>query len=436
VLYLADGIAFPVNRSEVVDNLIGYANRAGVSFYTIDTRGLSTDDPMMQSLSNLQRVGADSKESTVTPSTAQHEVDDVQLTALGSDAGSMRELAEATGGFAVTDTNQIAAPMQRIMEDIRSHYELAYHPSSTVYDGHFRKIEVRISRPKVFVQTRKGYYALPELNGDPLQPYELVALNAINAYPSPVAFPYQSSLIEFRPNTDGVQCEMAFEVPISGLKVMPDPRTGKPAVRASLVALIHDDKGQIVSKVSREVTREAPSADSAGFASDHILYAEPVDLPRGEYVVDVAVTDEQAARTTVTRTTVTVAPSDLGLSSLQIVRRVDPLPGPRNPADPFELVAGRITPSLADSVASGKPLALYFVVYPAKATAADPKITLHLYQGGKEVASKPFALPKAQPDGSIPVLLQLTPVPGQYDIRVTAEQGTLLAQSSRLLKVE
>ena len=153
-------------------------------------------------------------------------------------------------------------------------------------------------------------------------------------------------------------------------------------------------------------------------------------------MVDAAVTDELANKTTVTRTTVMIDHGDLGLSSLEVVRRLEPLSGPRNPYNPFELVSGRVTPTLAGSVASGKPLALYFVVYPAKAAVEEPRITLHLYQSGKEVASKPFALPKAQPDGSIPVLLQLTPVPGQYDIRVTAEQGPLMAQSSRALQVQ
>ncbi|HEY0795299.1 MAG TPA: VWA domain-containing protein [Acidisarcina sp.] len=437
VLYLADGIAFPVNRREVVDNLIGYANRSGVTFYTIDTRGLSTEDPMMKSLSDLERVGSDSLVSAISPAVSHHEDDDMQLTALGSDQGAMRELAEATGGFAVTNTNQIAEPMQHVMEDIRTHYELAYRPSSTVYDGHFRKIEVKVARPKVSIQTRKGYYAVPELNGEPLQPFELAALNAINAYPSPpVAFPYSASLIEFGPQSDGVQCEMAFEVPISGLRIISNPKTGKSSIRAAVVALIHNDKGQIVGKVSRDLTREVPTADASQLVKDRILYAEPVDLPRGQYVVDAAVTDELANKTTVTRTTVMVDPGDLGLSSLELVRRMDPISGPRNPYNPFELGAGRITPTLAESVASGKPLALYFVVYPAKTAADEPRITLHLYQGGKEVASKPFALPKAQADGSIPVLLQLTPEPGQYDIRVTAEQGQLVAQSTRALKVE
>src|SRR5580658_10511773 len=181
ILYLADGLAFPVNRRDAVDNLISYANRTGVSFYTIDTRGLNVEDPLLRSLSEMERAGAESVATRADPGNGHFEDDDIQLTTVSVTTENMRELAESTGGFAVTNTNEIAAPMQRMMEDIRTHYELAYTPTSTNYDGHFRKIEVRISRPKTTVQTRKGYFALPELNGTQLQPFEVAALNAINA---------------------------------------------------------------------------------------------------------------------------------------------------------------------------------------------------------------------------------------------------------------
>jgi hypothetical protein len=438
VLYLADGLTFPVNRRDVVDNLIGYANRSGVSFYTIDTRGLTTEDPLLESRANQQRAGAESLANVASPRIGHHEDDDVQLTAVSNTQLAMRELAEATGGFAVANTNEISAPMLRIMEDIRTHYELAYTPTSTNYDGHFRKIEVKITRPKVTLQTRKGYFALPELNGEPLQPYEAVALNAINARPSPTEFPYQISLIKFRPGPQAVDHELAFEVPLAGLKQVTNPKSRKTRVQAALVALIHDAKGEIVGKISRDLTREVPSADSAQLQKDRILYAEGVVLLPGHYVIETAVTDEQAEKTSVKRVSVFVdSGKQLGLSSVEVVNRVEPLNGPHNPMNPFEIESGRVVPTFPDSVASGKPVGLYFIVYPAKAgTAEDTQVTLQLFHDGKEVARQPVTLPQPAADGSIPVLLQLSPDPGQCDIKVTAQQGALMAQSTLAVRVE
>jgi VWFA-related protein len=438
VLYLADGLAFPVNRRDAVDNLISYANRAGVSFYTLDTRGLNAEDPMMQALAAQHRTAAESSAQVNDPQHGHFEDDDVQLTAVASPQLAMRELAESTGGFSVTNTNEISLPMQKIMEDIRTHYELAYAPTSTNYDGHFRKIEVRISRPKITLQTRKGYYALPDLNGESLQPFELLALNAMNAPPASPGFPYQVSAMKFRPKDSAVEYEVAFEVPLSGIKAVADQKTGEVHARAALVAFIHDSNGEIVKKVSRELIRKVSGSDVARLQSDRILYAEPVELQPGHYMIDTAVTDEQTGKTSTKRVSVFVDPGkDLSLSSLGLVRRFDPLTGPRNPLSPFELESGRITPTLADSVSPGNPVSLYFVVYPGKPTATElPKVTLQLMRDGREIARKPLDLAPPGPDGSIPMLVQVSPGPGQCDVLITAKQGASVAESSLSVRVE
>jgi len=438
ILYLADGLAFPINRRDAVDNLISYANRSGVSFYTIDTRGLNVEDPMMEALAAQRRTGAESVAQAVDPVNGHLEDDDIQLTAVASRQLAMRELAESTGGFAVTNTNEISLPMQHMMEDIRNHYELAYAPTSINYDGHFRKIEVKISRPKITLQTRKGYYAVPDLNGEPLQPFELLALNALNAQSARLEFPYQVSAMKFRPRENTVEYEVAFEIPVSGFKAVSDKKTGEFRVRAGLVAFIHDASGEIVTKVSRELVRRVASTDAAESQNDHILYAEPVLLQPGHYVIDTAVTDEQTGRTSAKRVSVFVEPGkNLSLSSLGLVRRFDPLTEPRNPLSPFELDNGRVTPTLVDSVAPGSPVSLYFVVYPTKATAGEEtQVVLELLRDGREIARKPLNLSQPGPDGSIPMLVQLSPGPGQCDVLVTAKQGASVAQSSLSVRVE
>jgi VWFA-related protein len=441
VLYLGDGLALPAGRRDVVDDLISFANRSGVTFYTVDTQGLNTEDPMTPSLSAMQRTGTASATPRNNPKTApmaDHEADDMEVTAVSNTQLALRELAESTGGFIVANTNEIAAPMQRVMEDMRNHYELAYTPTSKIYDGHFRKIEVKISRPKVTLQTRKGYYALPELNGEPLQPYEAVALRAINSQPSTAGFPYQAALIKFRSKPDKVEYQMAFEIPLSGLKAAANPKTGKAYVRVSLFALVHDASGEVVGKVSRDLMREVSNQAPAEATGDRILYAEPLDLPRGNYAVDTAVTDEQAGNTTVRRLAVSVDPgTDLGLSSLEIIGEVKPSNGTRNPLDPFDMGSARILPTLADSLPASRPLALFFIVYPAKLEAGeDAKVTLQLFQDGKEVARRPVILPQAETDGSVPVSVELSPRPGQCDITITAQQGKSVKQSSRSLKIE
>ena len=429
VLYLADGLTLPMDRRDVVDSVISYANRSEVAFYAVDTRGLSVADPFLQSLTDQQRAGAESRANGVSPLLGHRESDDIQLSVSSDKQMALEELAESTGGFAVTNTNQIALPMQRVMEDIRTHYEVAYTPSATNYDGHFRKIEVHVSRPHVTVQTRSGYFALPEINGEPLQPFEMAALRAINSHPGPVEFPYKTALLRFRPKAAAAEYEMAFDIPISSLRVVTDSKTGTGRIRVSVVALIHNSGGQIVGKVSRDLVRDIAKAELANLGDDRILYVEPVELPGGHYLVATAVTDELAEKTAVKRMSVFVdSGKKFGLSSLQLVRAIMPLPGTRDDRDPFQTDAGRVVPVLADSMPAG-PIGVYFVVYPSGDSEAKPTITLQVYQDGREVGAKNLEPPQLQADGSMPVLLRITPDPGQCDIVITAQQGPVKSEA-------
>jgi VWFA-related protein len=436
VLYLADGLTLPMDRRDVVNSVISYANQMEVSFYAVDTRGLSTDDPLAQSLADQARAAAESSVNKVSPRMGHLEGDDVELSTISNQQLAMEELAESTGGFAVTNTNQIALPMQRVMEDIRTHYEIAYTPLNTNYDGHFRRIEVRIARPHVSVQTRSGYFALPEVNGEPLQPFEMTALHAINTRPAPKEFPYQASLLRFRPRGTSVDYEMAFDVPISSLQVVTNAKDGEGRIRASLVALIHKSDGEVVGKVSRDLVRTVPKQELSRLSGDYILYAEPVELPGGHYLIDTAVTDELAGKTTVKRMAVFVDSSkNFGVSSLELVRSVKPLPGERDNQDPFETDSGRVVPTLSESMPPDKPIGVYFVVYPMTSSVLDPTITLQLFRDGQRVGQQTLASWKRQADGSIPILLQLRPEPGQCDMVVTAQQGTMKSEATLSVKI-
>ncbi len=443
VLYLADGLDFPINRQDAVESLISYANRAGVAFYTVDTRGLKMEDPMMRSIAELERTAAVSSTQRINPVTGHKQDDDMAVSIQSNRQLSLRELAESTGGFAISNTNEIAGPMQRVMEDIRSHYELAYTPTSSSYDGRFRKIEVKVRRNHVTIQSRKGYFALPDVNGKPLLPFEANSLNAINNRTSVAALRYNVAILKFRPMQNRVEHQVAFEIPLSSLSAKPD-HTGKSAVRASMFALIRNQSGEIVGKVGREVTRNLPIDDQSSKErgkdndkdkeEDRIVFAEPVELPPGHYVMDTAVSDEWAGKTAVKRVAFYVPTGEgFGLSSLELVRDRDNSPAQSSMA--LAASENRTLPILADSVSSARPVYLYFVLYPSK-LLSQPKVLLQVLHDGREIARRTLNLPEAKPDGSVPVMLKLAPEQGNCDIVVTAQQEELSAQSALSVNVQ
>jgi VWFA-related protein len=122
--------------------LLQRANRANVSFYTVDPRGLSVFDEDL----SLRRA---------THITADH----AMLTARQD---SLRELAVATDGLAVVNTSDVSGAMRRMLADVSMYYLLGYYSTNTKLDGKFRKLSVRVKRPGVDVRARPGYLAPTE----------------------------------------------------------------------------------------------------------------------------------------------------------------------------------------------------------------------------------------------------------------------------------
>ena len=113
-----------------------------------------------------------------------HQGDDTINAVRTSDLqASLRELSEGTGGFLIANTNNTDKLLARVMEEVDTHYEIAYPPASERYDGHFRKIEVKLARPGLQVETRGGYFAVPDTGAGPLTSEEMAGLRVLHPFP-------------------------------------------------------------------------------------------------------------------------------------------------------------------------------------------------------------------------------------------------------------
>lgn len=120
--------------------LLQRANRANVSFYPIDARGLIVFDTPIQ--------------WGVPP-----HVDAAWLRKRHND---LRMMAEQTDGDAVLDTGNLSQAMQKIFADVGSYYLLSYYSTNQRLDGRFRRIRVEVKREGVEVRARPGYLAPTE----------------------------------------------------------------------------------------------------------------------------------------------------------------------------------------------------------------------------------------------------------------------------------
>jgi Ca-activated chloride channel family protein len=111
----------------------------------------------------------DALEEAVRSETMVYSIIDVPIAAdAGRDTGgehAMITLSLETGGkYYYADAEHLDAAFQKVSEDLRTQYLLAYYPIHRISDSDFRKISVTLKQPPNMhytVRHRTGYYATP-----------------------------------------------------------------------------------------------------------------------------------------------------------------------------------------------------------------------------------------------------------------------------------
>jgi hypothetical protein len=338
---------------------------------------------------------------------------------------TLRELAERTGGFLIANTNNVDLLLAHVMEEVDTHYEIAYPPKSEREDGHFRKIEVKLARPGSRVETRTGYFAVPDTGTHPLTPEEIAGLRALDTQPRPHAFDFLSRAYRFRDAGGVAQYAIAFEMPIANLTETPVEATHQHRLHASLLALVKNAEGEIVDRVSKDVPSEVSDDRLAAVRVEFMTYQKAANLPPGHYTVETAVVDHEANRASTGTFEIDNRPQrGVGLSDLAVVRKLEKLTTPADPADPFEYTGKRVLPFVTSNLLAGMKPFVFFMIYPEAGNGAKPVLRARLLKDGRTVATlKPdVAAPDAS--GGIPMLLKVTDKPGSYEVRATVTQGS------------
>jgi VWFA-related protein len=121
---------YAIDTMMEIRDLLEVANRNNVSFYPVNPMGLEAPD--VTGSGSLTSAWDDIR-------------DRWQL---------LLTLAENTDGIAV-NSNDMAAGLRRIADDVSAFYVLSYYSTNTKRDGKFRRIEVKVKTPDVDVKARR-----------------------------------------------------------------------------------------------------------------------------------------------------------------------------------------------------------------------------------------------------------------------------------------
>jgi VWFA-related protein len=423
VLLLTTGLS-TTGDPERFDKIVTQANAAHITVDAIDVSGLTDQSTAQAGNLAVGHVASVSRSQTSIGGSLDaaqqksRQGDSLKDAVRNSDLqASLRELAEGTGGTLVANTNEFRKPLQRIAEDMETHYELTYRPTSTTYDGRLRTITVKTAHPDWRVESRLGYFAMPALGDAPLAPFETIGLALLASKPQPSAFPVRSRFFGFR--GDGA---LVIEIPAAALGAAANPARQTHSLHPQVLALVKDAGGQIVDKFSLDAPYEIPDAKLADLRSMPLVYTHPLDLPPGSYTAETVVMDREGARssTSTARFEATASASGLGMSSALLIRRLEP--GAEASA-PLTFRGQKLVPFVdATLTAEQKPYA-YFVVYPDKANGAKPKVQVEFTVDGKTVANQTADLPAPDASGAIPMVIRAAVHSGKCELKITSQQG-------------
>jgi len=425
------------------EKILSKANKSDVTVYSIDVNGLTQNSNQQASAAATRRVAWLSKSQLSNASAGvdsnmelMRQDDYLHEAVRTSDPqASLRALSEGTGGFLIANTNDLRKPFRSLLEDMDTRYEAVYSPTSDRYDGHFRKITFKLARADLNVESRAGYFAMPALGSGPLAAFEINGLIALNARPAPHAFDFHSAAYQFRPEGATSQCGVAFETPAGSLTATAEPEQKKHRVHASILALVKDSTGQIVDKFSEDSVWEVPDEKLAALKTQSVTWTHPFKLPPGHYTVETAILDREGNRAATGELPLNNPPREgLALSNAVMVQRVEAVSGTSDAADPFQFSAKRVIPELSSGAPSTPP-AIYFVVYPDKASTEKPKLQVEFFVNGQVVAKQIADLPAADASGAIPMMVSAVQKPGDCELRIAALQGSESAEQSVAYKV-
>jgi VWFA-related protein len=407
------------------------ANRANVSFYTVDARGLVGLPP-----------GGDATSASPSGTAAYTGAAFAsQMSSLEGGRETLASLASDTGGRTFYDINDFSQAFTDVQQDNSTYYLLGYTPSNRKSDGRFRRIKVEVTRPGVKVQARPGYYAPKNFRQFTAEDKELQLEQAMDLEEPFVDLPLAVEAAEFRQSNDKYYVVLAAKIPGSAISFLNKSRTHQTEFDFAWRAT--DSAGHVAAALRDTLPVKLNPENYQQVLAGNFLYEGGIVLPPGDYKLKAVVRENESGKMGTFEEPIKLprfGGGGLAVSSVVVSNEVQNSPASsasqkREAANPLETGAQKILPSVTRVFRTDQNLYTYLESYAAKdqgkatgvnsssaAAAVVPSVALVFFRGGAKISEAgPFTGAPVKQSGTMRYLVNI-PLrkfpPGRYWMQV------------------
>jgi len=214
------------------------------------------------------------------------------------------ELAAATGGEAIHNTNDLAAGLSSVSAPPAVYYTLAYSPTDLKPDGKFHALKIKLANGRgLIVDARKGYFAPHQVLSAQEQIDAQVKEAAYSAGET-MELPVNLQTQFFKTKAGGAQLTMIARVDARGLSFRKDGTTDSNHLR--FVAVVFDENGNYVAGQQKDLDVTVSEANLAELRTQGLSMRTIFALVPGSYLVRQVVRDSEGGHLSALSRTVVI----------------------------------------------------------------------------------------------------------------------------------
>jgi VWFA-related protein len=363
VVYFSSGMNQSGTDNQVqLRRTIDRANRANVSIYAADVRGLQAQVPGGDA-TTASRRGT----SAFSGATVQN-----QFGRTATTQDTLATMAEDTGGRAFFDANSFGQVFDRVVNDTAAYYVLGYTSTNPNRDGRFRRIKVRLKRADLKLEYRSGYYAARDFAHSTKDDREQQLQDQLTSDLSATDLSAFVSSAYFRLSENRYYVPISIVVP--GYQIPITATTDRTRATLDVLGLVRDALGRPIGRVRDTMRLSTDAADDV--KKKTVQYETGLEMPPGKYHVKFVVRENQDGTFGSYETDIVVPDlkqTGVKLSSVVIGTQLQTT-ARKNDRNPLSRDGRELVPNVTHVVSSGQHLYFYYEVYepaqPVKVTTS------------------------------------------------------------------